>query len=74
MARIVVEGLTMEQATAIAEFMVDDNAQDAEQFMDERKLAIPEPDTDRKDGYIEIKGSTVLLYFKTPETVLNYHI
>lgn len=62
MARVIIEGLTLEQAKAFADWYEGAGEQDACYWFDERNIKSPMTDVQRKGGFMEVKGEDVIVY------------
>ena len=64
MARVIMEGLSLEQAKVFAKWYEGQGEQDADYWFDEYNLKTPMTDVYRKNGFMEVKGEDVIVYCK----------
>jgi len=64
MARVIIEGITLDQAKMFAEWYEGQGEQDADYCFAETDFETPMTDVQRKGGYMEVKGEDVIIYCK----------
>lgn len=64
MARVILEGLSLEQAKIFAEWYEGQGEQDAGIWFDERDIETPMTNVQRKGGFMEVKKDDVIIYCK----------
>ena len=65
MAKVIIEGLTKEQATTFAEWYEGQGEQDADAWFDNASVPTPITDVHREGGYMKVDDDTVTIYCRS---------